>query len=75
MSNKKNNDKVVSDKHLELTCRVCGDPGYACDIRDDPHDDEFGLCSECDDMPSADDFVRALLLKNIEELIIGGYHK
>ena len=47
MSNKKNNDKVVSDKHLELTCRKCGEKDTARNIRDDPDDDAEGLIPAC----------------------------
>lgn len=44
-NNMANND---DEKKLEMECRRCGNPGFACDIRDDPDDNKFGLCGECD---------------------------
>ena len=41
-------EAVWNEKKLEMECRRCGNPGFACDIRDDPDDNEFGLCGECD---------------------------
>ena len=41
--------KKRNDKSLTMICRVCDMPGYACNIRDDLSDNEFGTCGECEE--------------------------
>ena len=41
-------DNKILPQH-QLLCRVCDQPGLAKDIADDPNDDEYGTCGECEE--------------------------
>jgi hypothetical protein len=39
----------------QLLCRSCGGPGWYEDIADDPNDDEYGICRDCEAYDSDSD--------------------